>query len=172
MEIESIFCSFVAALVVALITFFITKSWVEKKYQLDFEVKKNYLVDDARRTTIGGGEVSARLENEYLRGVEDGRKSELEKFAITYEPYEEVIEEYLGIKRRVEVGYDMQLFYSGLPVGDSTRKVTHKNVEFDEKKLEKMMNNDVVGALNNLTQMMLTRGISSKVLPRKRRVAS
>ena len=81
-----------------------------------------------------------------------------------YEPYQDTVEEYLGLKKRVEMGYSTQFYYSGLPIGVATRKMTHSNIAFDAAKIDKIMNSEVMGTLNGLCQLLVSKGMSGKVL--------
>lgn len=136
--------------------------------ELDFQTKKNALIDSTKNSIVDSPDFLARLNNEYLRGKDAGSKEELQRFSIIYEPFQEVAEEYMGLRKRAELGYSIQLYYSGLPIGESTRKTTHKNVEFDEKRIDKLLNSELMGSLNSMCQLLLTKGIGSKVLPFKR----
>ena len=107
---------------------------------LDFEKRRNALIDETKEIAILGPDFAARLDNEYRRGKEDGQKIELQKFAIVYEPYQEVTEEYFEIKKRADIGYGMQLHYAGLPIGEQTRRAV---------------------------QLLGSKRMSSKILPRK-----
>ena len=109
-----------------------------------------------------------RLEREFERGKAAGRAEELAKFELTYEPFVETVEEYLGLKKRSLLGYDMQISYAGFPVGHRTRYVTHKNVEFDEKRIDMLLNSDVAGAVNDIVQLAATKGLGAKALPARR----
>ncbi len=99
---------------------------------------------------VDSADFLARLNNEYLRGKEDGRNEELGKFSIIYEPFQDIAEEFMGLKKRAELGYSVQLYYSGLPIGEPTRKITHQNVEYDDRKIDKLMNSELMGSLNNI----------------------
>lgn len=108
------------------------------------------------------------LEYLFLKVVfKDGKKAELQKFAIVYEPYQVLTEEYFGIKKRAELRYTMQLHYTGMPIGEPTRKSTHTNVEFDGGKIEKIMNSGLMSNLRSLCQLLGSKGMSGKILPRK-----
>jgi hypothetical protein len=113
-----------------------------------------------------------RLSQEFERGKAAGRAEELGKFELTYEPFVETIEEYMGLKKRSLLGYDMQISYAGFPVGHRTRYVTHKNVEFDEKRIETLLNSEVASAVNGIVQLAATKGLGAKSLPAKRKVGA
>ena len=110
-----------------------------------------------------------RLEREFQKGKEAGRAEELGKFTLTYEPFEERVEEYLGLKKRSTLGYHMQIHYAGFPIGHQTRHVTHNCIEYDEKRIEMLLNNDVASAVNGIVQLATTKGINAKALPRTRK---
>jgi hypothetical protein len=155
----------------ALVTWYLTRRFISRHYEtakaLDFERKRNALINEIKDTIVLGPDFAARLDNAYRRGKDEGQKAELQKLAIVYEPYQELTEEYFGIKKRAEIGYNMQLHYAGLPIGQPTRKTTHTNVEFDADKIEKIMNSELMSSLNSLCQLLGSKGMSGKILPRK-----
>jgi hypothetical protein len=155
----------------ALVTWYLTRRFISRHYEttkaLDFERKRNALIDKTKESAVLGPDFAARLDNAYRQGKEEGQKAELQKFAIVYEPFQDVTEEYFGIKKRAEIGYSMQLHYAGLPIGEPTRKSTHTNVEFDAAKIEKIMNSELMSGLNSLCQLLGSKGMSGKILPRK-----
>jgi hypothetical protein len=154
-----------------LITWYLTRRFIDRHYEtvkaLNFEEKRNALIAEVKEATVLGPDFAARLDNAYRQGRDDGQKAELQKFAIVYEPYQAITEEYFGIKKRAELGYSMQLHYAGLPIGESTRKTTHSNIEFDSAKIEKIMNSELMSSLNGLCQLLGSKGMAGKILPRK-----
>lgn len=171
MQPETIFTVIPTIAVTALVTWYLTQRFISRHFEttkaLDFEKKKNALIDETKERAALGPDFEARLDNAYRRGKDDGQKVELQKFSIVYEPYQAITEEYFGIKKRAEIGYSMQLHYAGLPIGEPTRKTTHTNVEFDDAKIEKIMNSELMGSLNNLCQLLGSKGMSGKILPLK-----
>lgn len=113
-----------------------------------------------------------RISHEFERGKAAGRSEELAKFELTYEPFVETTEEYMGLRKRSLLGYDMQISYAGFPIGQRTRYVTHKNVEFDEKRIEMLLNSEVAGAVNGVIQLAATKGLGAKTLPPIRRLGA
>ena len=68
---------------------------------------------------------------EHERGKRSGASEELKKFHITYTPVLVDVESF--ISRKVDVGYDMQINYSGFPIGEPTRRITnHQQKSKDE----------------------------------------
>lgn len=110
-----------------------------------------------------------RLEREFQKGKEAGRLEELKSFTLTYEPFEERVEEYLGLKKRSTLGYHMQIHYAGFPIGHQTRYVTHNNIEYDEKRIESIFNSELVSAVNGIVQLAATKGMNAKALPGTRK---
>lgn len=155
----------------ALVSWYLTRRFISRHYEttkaLDFEKQRNALIDATKKTAVTGPDFEARLDNAYRRGKDDGQKAELQKFAIVYEPYQAVTEEYFGIKKRAEIGYSMQLHYAGLPIGEPTRKIVKTNIEFDAVKIEKIMNSELMSGLSSLCQLLGSKGMSGKILPRK-----
>jgi hypothetical protein len=108
-----------------------------------------------------------RLDQEFHRGKEVGKSEELGKFTLSYEPFAETIEEYLGMRKRSTLGYDMQISYSGFPIGHKTRYITHQNIEYDEKRIDALLNNEVASTINNIIQLAATKGMGVKALPKR-----
>lgn len=106
-----------------------------------------------------------RIEREFQKGKEAGRTEELANFTLTYEPFEERIEEYMGLKKRSTLGYNMQIHYAGFPIGHKTRYVTHNSIEYDEKRIDSLFNSELVSAINEIVQLAATKGMSAKALP-------
>ena len=171
MPVESVVYFLLGAAVSALLTFFLTKSSVEKSIlktaALDYQSKKNKMVDEITSSVLNSEQFQQKIENARLKGIEEGRAEELNKFSVVYEPYEELSEEYLGMKKRVELGYDVQFTYSGWPIGQSSRKAMKTNVEYDRDAIDKVFNSEVIGFLNNVAQLAATKGMSATVRPKK-----
>ncbi|MEF2148248.1 hypothetical protein [Aquilutibacter rugosus] len=110
-----------------------------------------------------------RLEREFQKGKEAGRSEELGNFTLTYEPFVETIEEYMGLKKRSTLGYHMQIHYAGFPIGHQTRYVTHNSIEYDEKRVDALLNNEVAAAVNGIVQLAATKGMNAKALPKIRK---
>lgn len=110
-----------------------------------------------------------RLDREFQKGKDAGRREELGNFTLTYEPFVETIEEYMGLKKRSTLGYDMQIHYSGFPIGHRTRYVTHNSIEYDEKRVDALLNNEVAAAVNGIVQLAASKGMGAKSMPRKRK---
>lgn len=161
--------SAITAIVTAFVTRLVTLNHQRTSIALDFEVKKSDLVESTKKSVASGEEFKNTLRNEYLRGRDEGQKAELQNFTIIYEPYQDLIEEYAGLKKRVEMGYDMQLYYSGLPIGQPTRRTTHKNIEFDKDRIDRIFDSELIGTLNNIAQLILNKGMNAKVLPKPSR---
>lgn len=112
--------------------------------------------------------LNLRLRDEFNRGAESGRAEELAKFSISYEPFSELHEEWMGMKKRARLGYDMQLSYNGLPVGHQARYVTHSNIEYNQENIDRLLNSEVAKAVSTVAQVVATKGIGTTTLPRKR----
>ena len=148
-----VLASVAAAVFAALVTYFLT---------LHFQVR--------RLASSKAGEdhvLDLRLDQAFQNGKAEGRSEELAKFTLTYEPFAETVEEYLGLKKRSTLGYNMRIHYAGFPIGDETRCVTHQNIEFDEKRIDAMLNNEVASAIAGVVQMVATKGLGTKTLPRR-----
>lgn len=107
-----------------------------------------------------------RLGREFQEGREAGRKEELGKFTLIYEPFAETVEEYMGLRKRSTLGYDMRIYYAGFPIGEGARHVTHKSIEYDEQRIDALLNNEVAATINQIVQLATARGLHAKILPR------
>ncbi|MFY4805464.1 hypothetical protein ACOTVJ_03585 [Aliarcobacter butzleri] len=146
----------ISTLVSATLTYFFTKS---------------YYVQRVASSQLGEDNVlDLRLSKEFHLGKEAGKLEELQKFTITYEPFSETMEEYFGIKKRSTLGYDMQIFYSNFPIGHKTRHITHKNIEYDEKRVNALLNNEVASIVNGIIQFAVTKGMGAKKLPNRNKL--
>lgn len=105
-------------------------------------------------------EFKALLEVEYRKGVEEGEKKALGDFGLSYEPYVEVTDTFL--KRTADIGYMMQMFYKGLPIGDPMKRITSHEEKFKEDNLKYLIDT-VTGTLNNIMHMAAPLGIPVKV---------
>lgn len=79
----------------------------------------------------------AILAREYARGKCDGAKEELAKFQITYTPV--LVEGDNFFKKSTNVGYEMQMYYSGFPVGEPTRRITHHSEKSKDENINKII---------------------------------
>jgi hypothetical protein len=79
----------------------------------------------------------AILEGKYLKGKIDGTKEELERFQISYCPI--VIDNDKFFSHTFEGGYEMQLFYSGLPIGEPTRRITKHQEKSNDENINKFI---------------------------------
>lgn len=111
--------------------------------------------------------LALRLKHEYARGVEDGRREELGKFTVTYQPISEINEEWMGMKKRARLGYEMQINYNGFAVGHQTRHITHNSVEYNQENIDRILNSEVATAISSVAQLIATKGMNAKTLPRK-----
>lgn len=145
----------VSGIAVAVVTYLITTHYHNKKIAVS-STGEDHVLD-------------LRLEREFQKGKEAGRTEELGNFTLTYEPFVETIEEYMGLKKRSTLGYNMQIHYSGFPIGHQTRYVTHNSIEYDEKRVDALLNNEVAAAVNGIVQLAATKGMNAKALPRTRK---
>jgi hypothetical protein len=90
------------------------------EYQRGQEAGKNAALAQFKSSD----ELAMMLTIEYAKGKEAGAKSELEKFEISYQTVE-IEHDNLWRNTKV-VGYDMQLHYAGLPIGEPARRITQR----------------------------------------------
>jgi hypothetical protein len=143
-----------------LVSFFITKT---KFYNLGYEKGKNEFTKSLQKIQKkaisdykSDDGYQAMLTKEYLMGKMDGEKEERLKFCIQYSPY---TEEYDSLfKHRIDVGYEMQLFYQDMPIGVPTRRITAHHEKFKEEYLEKLIGK-VFEELESITNTFINKNI-------------
>lgn len=171
MQPETLIAVVITVAITMPITWYLTHRFISRHYEtakaLEFEKQRNGLIAETKDAAALSADFAARLDNEYRRGKDDGQKAELEKLAIVYEPYQVISEEWMGLKKRAELGYSMQLHYAGLPIGEPTRKVLREKVEYDQANIDKVMNNELITGLGQMCQLLASKGMSGKILPRK-----
>lgn len=104
--------------------------------------------------------VKTLLDVEFRKGLEEGEKRAMGKFAITYQPIVEITENFL--KRTADVGYMMQMFFNGLPFGDPMKRITNHEEKFKDDNLKYLVDS-VTSTLNNIMLMADPIGIPVKV---------
>ncbi|PWW02502.1 hypothetical protein DFQ01_109127 [Paenibacillus cellulosilyticus] len=105
-------------------------------------------------------EFNSIKEIEYRKGIEEGEKRTLSRFSLTYEPFVEVRDTLL--KRTAEVGYIMQMTYSGFLIGDPMKRVTQHEEKFKDENVKYLVDS-VNGILNNIMLVADPLGIPVKV---------
>lgn len=143
---------------------------INLRLEREFEKGKEIGHSDERKNSTKNDLVELKLQSEFQKGKEAGKLEELSNFTLTYEPFFEITEEYMGLKKRSTLGYHMQLFYAGFPIGHQTRYVTHNQIEYDKERIEKLLNSEVASAINTVIQLAATKGMKAKSLPRKEKV--
>ncbi len=99
------------------------------------------------------------LESSYLKGRLDGARDELERFTINYEPFLDIYDSYF--RKTVEAGYQVQIFYNGIPVGDPTRRVVRHREKFKEENVKLLME-QINSAISAIAQSAASKGIPVK----------
>jgi hypothetical protein len=116
----------------------ITKKVIEKTKNLEMENKYLTKVDTLKKDVISTQKeeegYKAILNNEYLRGKEDGSKEERNRFSICYTPFIDITDSFL--KTTADAGIEMQIFYGGLPVADPMRRVTKHEEKCKEENIK------------------------------------
>ena len=180
---EYIFLASAASASAAAITTYAITTYLEKRKMTEFLSKENTSIDlrlerelekgkeigrsDERKNSTQNDLVELKLLNEFQKGKEAGKSEELNNFTLTYEPFSETIEEYMGMKKRSTLGYHMQLYYAGFPIGHQTRYVTHNQIAYDKDHIEKLLNSEVASTINTVIQLAATKGMKAKSLPKK-----
>lgn len=145
----------VSAIVSAILTYFLSDHYHIKRVAASAQGEDRVL--------------DLRLDQEFQKGKEAGLSEELHNFQLTYEPFVDTVEEYFGLKKRSTLGYDMQIHYAGFPIGHRMRYVTHSSIVYDEKRIEALLNSEVLASINSVVQLAASKGMSAKYLPRSRK---
>ncbi len=115
---------------------------------------------DGERTALSQFKTSDEFANllaiEHEKGRRNGAMEELEKFHITYTPVLVDVETF--ISRKVDVGYDMQINYSGFPIGEPTRRITNQQQKSKDDNI-KMLLDAVNKTLELATEVASKSGI-------------
>jgi hypothetical protein len=82
-------------------------------------------------------EFAAVLGAEHAKGKLAGAADELNKFHITYTPV--LVDHETFISHKVDAGYDMQLHYSGFPIGEPTRRITSHQEKSKDENINRML---------------------------------
>jgi hypothetical protein len=83
-------------------------------------------------------EFRAIKENEYRRGEKDGEMSTLKKFEIRIDTWVDYKDSFFN--SYYTDGYNLQLFFNKLPIGDPTKRVLKKKKKFKEENLKLLFN--------------------------------
>lgn len=79
---------------------------------------------------------------------------------LSYDPFVEVKE---GIFKKTAVsGYQLQIYFNGLPMGDPTRRVLNKEEKFKEENLQYLIE-QVNGVLQTIVELATPAGIPVKI---------
>jgi hypothetical protein len=101
-------------------------------------------------------EFETALSLEHAKGRIAGAEVELSKFLITYTPV--VVDHETWISHKVDIGYDMQLHYSGFPIGEPTRHITHHQEKSKDENINKL-----VGLATNTLELIASAASKQKI---------
>jgi len=107
----------------------------------------------------GSQEFKAMQELEYRKGWEIGQKEILAQFQIQYEKFSNVDDKWFS--SLVETGYCMQFFFSGLPIGDVTKRIIHAEKKVNKEAVKEILDR-VDRTVNNLIEVAKQSKISVK----------
>lgn len=147
-------------IIVILVTFFITrrhsfvagqKSGYEKRSNEQYKIVQKELL-----RLKESDDYKINLENNYLKGKNDGSEEELRKFTLIYEPFIDIFENFF--RKTVEAGYQMQILYHGLPIGDPTKRVIKYEEKFKEENVKYL-----VEQVNEIVKTIAQQGLSKKI---------
>ncbi len=150
----------ISVIIIILITFYFTRKYAFNEGVRDgYEKRSNEQYKIVQKELLKHKEsddYKNNLENNYLKGKIDGAEEELEKFTLIYEPFIDVFENFF--RKTVEAGYQMQILYQGLPIGDPTKRVTKYEEKFKEENVKYL-----VEQVNETVKSIAQLGISKKI---------
>lgn len=123
---------------------------------LKFEQGKAEGAENALQQFKSSDEFQTKLSHEHAKGKIAGAEDELSKFLITYTPV--VVDHETWISHQVDIGYDMQLHYSGFPIGEPTRRITHHQEKSKDENIDKL-----VGLATNSLELIATAASRQKI---------
>lgn len=147
-------------ILIVVITYYFTKKHAfSAGVQFGYEKRSNEQYKIIQKELLKHREsddYKCNLENNYLKGKVDGAAEELCKFTIIYEPFVDIFENFF--RKTVEAGYQMQILYQGLPIGDPTKRVTKYEEKYKEENVKYLVDqvNETVKSISQL-------GISKKI---------
>lgn len=160
----------------AVVTYAITKKRYYTKGKKDgiTEYKSDLFRENDVETIINERIDKYKKSNDYLSalnlctksGEMEGAKNELAKFNIEYTPFINTKDEFL--KKRAESGYLMQLFYSGLPIGEATKRVTVVEEKYKEENAKYLIES-VTKTIDNICKVATTNNIPIQISPNVQR---
>lgn len=109
-------------------------------------------------------EYDAMFNSVYRKGVEDGEKKALSRFSIKYDDYEKTIDSFFN--KKVNIGYTMQLFYEGLPIGDQMVKIIYHNEKVKEDNVKYLVET-VQETIQQIGMQASTKGIPVMISNKK-----
>lgn len=110
-------------------------------------------------------EYKALNEIEYLKGIEEGEKKALNRFAIKYDDYERTTETFFN--KKIDIGYTMQIFYDGFPIGEPMVRIVYHNEKFKDENVKYLVGK-VQETIQQIQLQAATRGIPVLVNEKKK----
>ena len=155
-----ILLSSILSILAILITFFITRKYAfSSGEKFGYEKRSNEQYKFVQRELLKHKESDdyrINLENNYLKGKIDGSEEELSKFTLIYEPFVDVFENFF--RKTVEAGYQMQILYQGLPIGDPTKRILKYEEKFKEENIKYL-----VDQINETVRTIAGQEISKRI---------
>lgn len=112
------------------------------EYTANLQLRIDYARSEAAELAIQNfklsDEFNALLSIEHAKGKTAGAEEERARFNITYTPV--VIDHENFLSHKVDVGYDMQIYYAGFPIGEPTRRITHHQEKSKDENINKLLN--------------------------------
>jgi hypothetical protein len=93
----------------------------------------------------------------FLMGKEEGRRDELAKFTVKVSPWKDSDKRFF--KSVIKVGYTMQMFYGGIPLGDQMLRIEGTAAEVD-KELVMQLIEKVEHRAMEIAKVFMTQGMS------------
>lgn len=159
----------IVAISASLVSVMITRKISSKKeYQmiknqamLDSQQEYSATYEECLNKIKTSEEYQALLEREYLHGKADGAQSTIAKFVLSYEPFIEIEDNWW--KKKATSGYQLQIYYEGLPVGDATRRIVQKEEKYNEANYKNMVE-FVLKILSCIAAAVSPTGIPIKII--------
>lgn len=159
----------IVVLATAIISVMLTRKFSSmKEYQM---IKNQALLDSQQEYSItyeeclqkikASEEYHALLERAYLHGKADGVTAAIAKFVLSYEPFIEIEDHWW--KKKATSGYQLQIYYDGLPVGDATRRIVQKEEKYNEANYKYMVE-FVLNILSCISAAITPTGIPIKII--------
>ncbi len=115
---------------------------------------------EGKKRFIETKEYEVILENQFRKGIKEGEEITIKKITIEYTPYIEVKDKMFS--KTAKSGYSMQLYFSGLPIGDAIIRIIKTEEKFKEENMKYIVEN-INNVLTNIMATIDPLGIPTRV---------